>query len=107
MIPRWAIEAISGRFRAHFAADQNEKRAEHEWNQSFAKWVARDWNDPKRRPVREEPSKSGRRWGPPPIKAEPGAGPPPADIAADLRKAMDPDNMFGPQLPPERAIGDA
>ena len=50
LIPDWAIDELVGRWRAHFVADQSQKRTETEWNQSCSKWVFGDWSDSRKRP---------------------------------------------------------
>jgi hypothetical protein len=58
MIDAWAIPVLLGRFTAHFSVTQ-ETDTEPGWNQRFAKWASRDWNDPRRRPKQTEANPTG------------------------------------------------
>jgi hypothetical protein len=61
LIPLWAIDAIVAVARTHYAADRSDVRTNVAWNQAVAKWVRRDWNDPKRRPSKPAPSDADAR----------------------------------------------
>jgi hypothetical protein len=50
MIPGWAMEALTTKFRAKHTADPTDVRSLVAWRKSLASAIAGDWNDPQRRP---------------------------------------------------------